>query len=163
MLLPPRLWRIEPDVEHAADSVALAQDLRRYVRDGPLTTILITIDGHQRAYLQSPGCAGCRQGRCDPGCRIQLLRRVLRADHAVDDLLPVAYGLTTRPYRRLALALPGRAARPLDESLITRYQEARLAVVWQMFAGRSVAGASLAVGMDGPDPALVLRSSGWRV
>jgi len=93
---------------------------------------------------------------------MQLLRRMLIANHVATDMRPIPLGLTPRPYTRLVLAIPGPHAQTLDAALLAPWPEARLWASWRIGFGRQIVGAVLAVGAAGPDPLAMLRARGWR-
>lgn len=155
------LWRIEPSPTGICIGPTLAEDLALHLRYAPLTTVLAQIGSQQQAYVSTPGCAGCGHRRCTPDCRMNLLRRMLLADHVAADLRPIPLGLSARPYTRLVLAVPGPQARPLDADVLTPWRDARVWAVWRMVLGQQVVGAALAVGAEGPEPLTALRERGW--
>jgi hypothetical protein len=91
-----------------------------------------------------------------------LLRRTLIASGVASDLRPVMRGLARRGYRRLAVATPSPAARPLGADLLVSTPEARLWITWASSRRWLRASAVLAVGLEGPDPAALLAEAGWR-
>lgn len=161
----PTLWRINgasPDLA-LADPEALPTGLRRHLRTAWLTICLVQIHTRQQVYVALAGCPGCAHDRCEAGCRVEALRRTLRAAAHPLSLGPVRRGLAERPYTRRAVAIPTRRARPLDPTMLQPWAEARLTVTLRPGPrGRLLAGATLHVGTDGPDPAAVLRQLGWR-
>jgi hypothetical protein len=92
---------------------------------------------------------------------MQLLRRLLIANQAATDMLPVPLGLSARPYTRLVLAMPGSQAQTLAAPLLTDWPEARLWISWRTITGRRIVGAAMAVGATGPDPRATLHAHGW--
>jgi hypothetical protein len=154
------LYSIIPSAEPIAPT--LGTDLALHIRYAPLTTIAIQIGTQQQTYLSTPTCAGCKHRRCTPDCRVQLLRRMLRANGVARDLRPVPHGIQARAYTRLTLAVPGKQAHILDGSLLRPWRDARLWTTWRTVAGRRMVGLALAVGADGPEPASILRELGWR-
>jgi hypothetical protein len=155
------LWRLEPHPLSRMPHPALANDLHVHLRYAPLMTVLMQIGSRQQSYIQTSGCPGCRHQRCHPDCRMQLLKRLLVADQVARDVRPIPLGLAIRPYTRMVLALPGPHAHMLDGQQLHPWRDARLWAVWRMVTGRIVVGVALAVGADGPDPLLLLRSHGW--
>ncbi|HEU5085964.1 MAG TPA: hypothetical protein VFT99_00920 [Roseiflexaceae bacterium] len=156
-------WKIEHD-EHAlarSDAAALAHSLRRHVRHTSLVSMVIRIGLRSQAYVAGNECPGCRQGRCMPGCHAELLRRVLASGGLRMAAQPLHHTLAQRPYRRFTLARPARLPQPLAADLVSTWPEARLQVRWQEHNNRLAAGALLAVGDKGPEPAAVLRAAGW--
>lgn len=133
-----------------------------HLAHAPLHTLLIQIAGQQRAYVALDGCDGCLRGRCAPGCRVELLRRLVRAAFDGARLEPVSRGLATRAYCQVALAVPRPLAMPLDGDVLAPWASARLAVRWQGGArGDIVASAVLAAEDAGPSPAARLKAYGW--
>jgi hypothetical protein len=156
------LWCLEgATTATLAQPTRLEQGLRLHVEHTTLTTILMQIGGQQQAYISAAGCEGCAYERCVPGCYVELLRRLLRACFDACTLRAIPGGLAKRPYHRAALAWPTTKAEPLMSVPLTPWPEARLIVQWSG-RRRQVAAALLAVGADGPDPALALRAAGWQ-
>jgi hypothetical protein len=136
--------------------------LRLHLEHTDLATILMQIGGQQHAYISAAGCEGCAYERCVPGCYVELLRRLLRACFDTCTLRAIPGGLTKRPYHRAAIAWPTTKADPLIGVPLAPWPEARLVVHWRGRRRQVLAAALLAVGEDGPDPALFLRAAGWR-
>ena len=157
------LWCLEgATTATLAQPTRLEQGLRLHVEHTELTTILMQIGGQQHAYISAAGCEGCAYERCVPGCYVELLRRLLRACFDACTLRSVPGGLAKRPYRRAALAWPTAAAKPLADLSLASWPEARLIVHWRGRRRQVLAAALLAVGAEGPDPALALRAEGWQ-
>lgn len=154
------LWHLDPGDPHPPIPGELGEDLATHLRYASLSTAVAQVGGRQQAYLCGAGCAGCSGHRCEAGCRMALLRRVLGAHGVMRQLRRVPAGLAERPYRRVALAIPGRRALPLASELLRPWGEARLWVTWRQLGRWRWAGAALAVG-DGDDPAVALRAAGW--
>ncbi|NTV65694.1 MAG: hypothetical protein HGA65_19475, partial [Oscillochloris sp.] len=155
-----QLWRLDGALPpHPA---VLTDGLRLHLAHAPLTTVLVQIGDRRQSYVALAGCAGCTYDRCAPGCRVELLRRLLQQIAPAVCLHRVARGLATRPYTRVVLATPGSRPQPLDAALLAAWPEARLILTWRSARGRLAVGALLAVGADGPSPAVVLRGRGWR-
>jgi hypothetical protein len=77
--MPQLRWRLEgATTEFLPDAAGLAAGLRLHLAHAPLTSTLVQIGDPQRAYVALDGCGGCLRGRCEPGCRVELLRRLLR-------------------------------------------------------------------------------------
>jgi hypothetical protein len=157
------LWRLDG----ASDASLVQPDrlergLRLHLGHTELTTVLMQIGAQQQGYISLSGCEGCAQGRCMPGCYVELLRRLLRVCFDSCTLRPVAGGLAKRPYRRAALAWPTAKAESLACLSLAVWPEARLVVQWRGMHQQIACAAMLAVGADGPDPAQALRSSGWK-
>src|SRR5262245_54717436 len=109
------LWRLEGAIPEALrDPERLADGLRLHLAHAGLITVLMQIGERQQAYVVLAGCAGCAYGRCEPGCYVDLLRRLLQACFTSCDLHPVRDGLAQRPYERAILIVPSKDARPLD-------------------------------------------------
>ena len=126
MMAAPMLWKLQyASAETFGNAGTFADALRqhlRYTRAG-LLSVLQQIDQEQSAYLMEVGCTGCTLGdpaggSCVPGCRVDLLRRVLSTGYAESALALVRRGLLERPYTRTAIAWPGARARPLDASVL---------------------------------------------
>lgn len=159
------LWRLNGAAPGLAlaDPEALPTGLRRHLRTAWLVTCLVQIRSRQQAYVGLVGCPGCAHGRCEAGCRVESLRRTLRAAAHPLALSPVRRGLAARPYTRHIVATPTRHARPLPPAVLLPWAEARLTVTLRPGPrGRLLVGAALSVGADGPDPAATLRHLGWR-
>ena len=155
------LWRLDGATVPLAQPDRLEQGLRLHLQHAELTAVLMRIGDQQQAYVALRGCAGCVQGRCVPGCYVELLRRLLRACDA-GTLHAVAGGLATRPYRRVALAWPTAKAQPLECLSLAPWPEARISIHWRGGSQQIACTALLAVGADGPEPAEALRAAGWR-
>lgn len=161
--MPFTLLRLEgATLERLRDPERLAAGLLLHLAHAPLHTLLIQIEGAQRAYVALDGCDGCQRGRCAPGCRVELLRRLVRAAFDSGRLEPVPRGLATRAYRQVGLAVPRPLAMPLDGDVLAPWASARLAVRWQAGAhGDIVASAVLAAEEADPSPAAQLKAYGW--
>ncbi|NNJ12917.1 hypothetical protein EKD04_021550 [Chloroflexales bacterium ZM16-3] len=155
-----QLWRLDGALP--PDTIALTEGLRLHLAHAPLTTVLVQIGDRRQSYVTLPGCDGCQHDRCEPGCRTEMLRRLLHQAAPGLTLKPVMRGLATRPYTRVVLATPGPRPQLLDAELMAQWPEARLALSWRSQRGRLHAGALLAVGADGPSPAVALHSRRWR-
>jgi hypothetical protein len=162
------LWRLNglPVDRDLAAADALVTGLQRHLRTAWLISCLVQIQDRQQAYLSLVGCAGCMSERCEPGCRVEALRRTLRAVAPSLALSAVRRGLTPRPYTRAARAIPTRQAQPLTGNILHAWADARLIVTLRpggMIGSAPLAtGAALYVGADGPDPAPLLQTHGWR-
>jgi hypothetical protein len=161
--MPTTLWRLEgATTEFLHDATGLAAGLRLHLAHAPLTSTLVQIGDVQRAYVALDGCGGCLRGRCEPGCRVELLRRLLRASLDGATLQAVLRGLAARLYTRVALAWPGRNAHPLAGDILAAWEEARLSIHWQRGPRATItASALLANGAGEGDPARVLAEHGW--
>ena len=140
----------------------LEQGVRLHIAHNELTTVLMQIGTQQQGYVGLEGCDGCGYGRCRPGCYVELLRRLLRVCFDGGALRAVAGGLARRPYQRVALAWPTAKTAPLTDLSLAPWSEARLIVQWRGTAEQIACAALLAVGGDGPEPAVALRRAGWR-
>ena len=161
--MPRMLWCLEGATAAALVQPArLEQGLRLHITHTELTTVLMQIGDHQQAYVAIQGCEGCGHGRCVPGCYVELLRRLLQVCFDACTLRAVASGLATRPYRRTVLAWPTAKAEPLASMSLASWSEARLIVHWRGTPRQISSAALLAVGADGPDPAVALRAAGWQ-
>lgn len=162
-------WRISDAAALAGGDLAtLATGLRHHLAVADLHSALVQIGDRQQAYVSLSGCPGCAAGRCVEGCRVDLLRRALRAagGRAVA-LEPVAEGLNPLGYRSFLWAWPARRdATPLCGELLAGWQRARLVVHWHALPQRRLwASALLALGgeVDGPPLAPRLAEAGWSV
>lgn len=141
---------------------ALAEGLRLHLQHTPMDTVLMRIGARQQSYVALNGCAGCPWERCEPGCRVELLRRLLAERAPTLRLEPIRGELAPRPYTRVALAIP-RGDRPLSGAMLQNWPEARLVVRWRPgHKGRLTAAALLLAGAEGADPSAALRAQGWR-
>lgn len=157
------LWRLDgANAATLAEPVRLAQGLRLHLEHTELTTVLMQLGDQQQAYIGATGCEGCAHGRCTPGCYVELLRRLLRACFDASTLCAVAGGLARRPYRRIALAWPTAQTEPLTSLRLAAWPDARLIVHWCGSKRGIACAALLAVGLDGPDPAAMLRTAHWQ-
>jgi hypothetical protein len=161
--MPLTLWRLEgATTEFLPDATGLAAGLRLHLAHAPLTSTLVQIGDVQRAYVALDGCGGCLRGRCEPGCRVELLRRLLRASLDGATLQTVPRGLAACPYARVALAWPGRNARPPAGAILAAWEEARLSIHWQRGPRATITvSALLATGVGEGDPARILTELGW--
>lgn len=156
-------WRLEGATTNSIrDANGLAAGLQLHLAHASLSSTLMKIGDQQRAYVALSGCDGCRHGRCEPGCRVELFRRLLRATLRDTTLLPVAQGLAMRPYRRLALAWPGTQAQPIDGHVLTPWDEARLTLFWRRDGQHTIAASALlAAGIGDPHPVRLFADRGW--
>jgi hypothetical protein len=163
----PTLWRINSSTpaQQPLALEALRTGLRRHLGAAWLVTCLVQIGERQQAYVGLEGCPGCLSSRCEAGCRVEALRRTLRAASSALTLSAVRRGLAERPYTRAVVALPTRRAEPLTGDLLQPWPEARLTITLRpglLGASGLAAGATLHVGEGGPDPAATLQLRGWR-
>lgn len=159
------LWRIDGVSVDAPLNrpEALTTGLMRHLRTSGLVSSLVQIRDRQQAYVSLSGCVGCAHGRCEVGCRVEALRRTLRAAHPMITLTAVPRGMARRPYTRLAVAVPTAQAQPLTGELLHEWAEARLTVAFVPTPWRQLAaGAALYVGAEGASPLARLRTLGWR-
>ncbi len=120
------LWKLHnASADTFANAATFAEALRQHLRYTPagLTSVLLQIGAEQSAYLIQPGCSGCALGApagasCVPGCRVDLLRRVLATGYAESGLALVRRGLLERPYTRAVIGWPSADAKPLDASVL---------------------------------------------
>ena len=162
--LTRRLWRLTyAHGEPLTRPEMLTAGLQLHARYATLDSLLVRIGTEQQRYLMLMGCGGCTQERCEPGCRVELLRRMLGRHAPHLRLQIVAGGLAPRPYSRAALAFPGSGA-TLPVDLLRPWSEARLLVSWRPGRGDSamMVALLLLVGADGPDPRQAIRELGWR-
>ena len=164
----PMLWKLQYAAPDRFTNVsAFATALRQHLQFTPtgLTSVLQQIDDEQSAYLIQAGCTGCVHDRCVPGCRVELLRRVLQVGYAESQLTPVRRGLVERPYTRMVMGWPTVHAKPLDASVLQGWQDARLQLRWRGRSstdGRLRASVVLTVGDGADDPRERLDAVGWR-
>ena len=158
-----QLWRLETSGESGPiDQARLTEGLRLHLRYVPLTTVLVRIGQGQQAYLVLAGCDGCARERCQPGCRVELLRRLFNQAVPHLRLHLIARGLALRPYTTGVLAVPGRRPQPLDGTMLAPWDEARLVVGWQQQGLHLRTGALLAVAAGETNPVAALRDRGWQ-
>lgn len=159
--MPRPLWQVTATHQTLLDHVVITRGLRQHLHHASLTTVLVQIGAVQRAYVALAGCGACPDQPCLPGCRAALLDRTLQAAGA-GALRPVSHGLAARPYQRVALAVPGRAASPLDHTLLNGCNDARLTLHWATWRGWITAVALLADAAPDADVAETFRCWGWR-
>lgn len=162
-----RLWALDGHLlTDPTAQATLTTSLQRLSQVAHLHLVLIK-RGHQaRSYLATEGCPGCLHGRCEVGCRTDLLTRVLRQTAPQVTLRHVPLGLIARPYARRWLAWPTTAAQPLTADLLTGMAEARLILHWQpplLPRQPATLCALLLTGADSADGAARLRTCGWQV
>jgi hypothetical protein len=152
------LWRVQVNrPDPISDQERLQAGLGLHLAHAPLTSVLVQIGTEQQSYVAIPGCPGCRNDRCVIGCHSAMLKRLLVGTAPGLTLRPVTTGLSLRPYRRVIVtSFQGLHALPAA-TLLARWREARLQIGWRWCQKRAILGALLAVGSDGPDPAVVLR------
>lgn len=159
-----QLWRLcatEPQAS-PTEPEELAAGLQLHVAHGALDSVVMRIGAQQQYYVVIHGCGGCTWGRCEPGCRVEMFRRLLLRHAPMLTLQHSGGGLATRPYTRAVVALPTRRAQ-LHRELIAPWPEARLVVSWRRGKRHPVqASALLIVGAEGPSPSKVLRGYGWQ-
>lgn len=141
-----------------------ASGLQLHLQHAPLTAITMRIGAQQQSYVALDGCGACLRNACRVGCRVALLRRLITGCFAGGSLRTVAapQGLATRPYTRVVLARPCRESEPLQATLLASWEEARLSAHWQSQRRDLTVATLLAVGQEGPDPAVMLRAVGWK-
>lgn len=163
----PSTWtllRIGETTPYDLDQGALVAGLRNHMAHDGLASCLVQIGAAQRAYVALQGCPGCATGRCSVGCRVELLRRTLRAALGEQvTLTPVKRGLDPLGYRRMLWAWPmSPSAQPLSGELLAGWPRARMAVHWRRGGARRQVSALVCLGgTDGPDMAARLRAHGW--
>jgi hypothetical protein len=156
------LWRLDgATAATLAEPERLVQGLRLHLEHTELITVLMQLGDQQHAYIGAAGCEGCAHGRCTAGCYVELMRRLLRACFDACTLRVVTGGLATRPYRRVVLAWPTAQAEPLAGVRLAAWPDARLIIHWRGTQRQIACAALLAVGSDGPNPAVTLRAAGW--
>lgn len=159
-----QLWRLcDTELQTSLiEPAELAAGLQLHIAHAALDSVVMRIGTAQQRYLVMTSCAGCAHGRCVPGCRVEMFRRLLLRHTPALTLQHIAGGLATRPYTRVVIALPARRVQ-LHSDLLTPWPEARLVVSWRRGKRSAVlASALLIVGPEGPDPGPVLREYGWQ-
>jgi hypothetical protein len=166
---PATLWRISIATEEPITKPdALATGLRRHLAVAPLRAAIVQIGDRQQAYITLEGCPGCAYGRCVEGCRVESLRRTLRAAAGPNIAITlVRSGLTQRPYtRRYALRLlPGftGVAPALAGTMLHHWPDARLMVAWEgIVKEQPTFTAWLHLGNKGPEPQATFAEFGWQ-
>lgn len=159
-----QLWRLcatEPQAP-LTEPAELAAGLQLHVIHAALDSVVMRIGAQQQHYVVMHGCGGCTRGRCEPGCRVEMFRRLLLRHAPTLTLQHIAGGLATRPYTRAVVAFPTRKAQ-LHRALLAPWPEARLAVSWRRGKGQPFqASALLMVGAEGPSPSKLFREHGWQ-
>lgn len=136
---------------------------RLHVAHTDLLSIIMQIGEQQQAYISTVGCEGCRQGRHQPGCYLELLRRLLVATYdPKSDVRLISSGLARCSYRYICFAQPTRHSVPFTSAALTRWREARVAVHWHCGPRGLSTAALLAVGEE-PNPAILFQEYGWSV
>jgi hypothetical protein len=166
---PVTLWRISNSSWITADSIvdapSLALGLRAHLLGDELCSAVVQIGPGQRGYLALHGCEGCAHSRCLPGCRVELMRRTLRATMGEGTQLTIVRrGLDPLGYQRFLWAWPlKRDAQPLSGEVLAGWPRARMVARWCAGQERWDVGAVIALGGEaaGPDVAPRLRECGW--
>lgn len=159
------LWRLNDAAEAtltAGDK--LKRGLRTHLLHAPLRTTLMQIGLSQQSYVSVAPCTGCVQNRCEAGCPVELLRRLLHATFDGATLTLVKRGLSDRAYTRAFQLWPQVDALPLDGTLLHHWSEAQLSLDWRRVAVTTKplrARALLLTSADGPDPLPLLRARHW--
>lgn len=163
----PSTWtllRIGAATAQEPDRDALVAGLRNHLAHDALASCLVQVGAAQRAYVALQGCPGCTTGRCSVGCRVELLRRTLRA--ALGEqvaLIPIRRGLDSSCYRHILWAWPmSPSAEPVGGEILTGWPRARVALRWRQGGARRRVSALVCLGgAGGPDVAARLRAHGW--
>lgn len=155
------LWRLQGVFTLPSDLTRFDAGLRLHLEHTDLTTIIAQIGNEQRAYVSGSGCAGCQRGRCLPGCRAELLRRMLRATVGEIDLSLVSAGLAAGRYTQAVLARPTPESRPISGADLGGWEDARLIAYWPQTTRGAVATVALLAASDGPDLATLVQEHRW--
>lgn len=163
------LWRVALTADQpVARPDQLVLGLRRHLAVASLRAAVVQIGERQQAYIALDGCSGCAHGRCVEGCRVEALRRTLRAACGSSVALSlVKTGLSPRPYTRRYVLRP-MAARsedvvPLSGAYLRAWPEARLTVAWNAAQkGVPSCAVTLHLGELGPEPSHELAALGWQ-
>jgi hypothetical protein len=159
----PISWRLKWDA--GIDRAKLDTGIARHLAVAPLQTMLVQRAGVQRSYLLAPGCASCSggQGRCVPGCYVQLMQRLARASGG-PRLERINQRLRAVRIVEALWLMPTPAATPLDATLLPQYADGALVVNARPTSnGTTDARALLLCSRDLPEAILQLRERGWRV
>lgn len=163
------LWRVALTADQpVARPDQLVLGLRRHLAVASLRAAVVQIGERQQAYIALDGCSGCAHGRCVEGCRVEALRRTLRAACGSSVALSlVKTGLSPRPYtRRYVLRpMPARSedVAPLSGAHLRAWPEARLTVAWNAAQkGVPSCAVTLHLGELGPEPSQELAALGWQ-
>lgn len=168
--MPPfTLWRISNTswitTGSVVDAHSLALGLRAHLLGDELCSAVVQIGAGQRGYLALHSCEGCAHNRCLPGCRVELMRRTLRATMGEDtQLTMVRRGLDPLGYQRFLWAWPSKKdAQPLSGKVLAGWPRARMIARWYPGQDRWDVGAVIALGGEaaGPDVAPRLRERSW--
>ena len=164
MSMTAMLWKLHDVCADVSAARAMRGALTQHLMFTPagLTSVLVQIGAEQAAYVLASGCAGCPNDQCVAGCRMDLLRRVVKASHPGSGLTLVRRGLLARPYARAVMAWPTSNADVLDADLLAGWSHARLLQHWRGGRGVQSTAVLLAVSADGDDPGGRLRTRGWK-
>jgi hypothetical protein len=168
MVGAPMLWNLKNATPDSLTNVGeLAAALRQHLHYTPrgLSSVLLQIDQEQSAYVIQAGCPGCALDRCLPGCRVDLLRRVIGTGYPGSLLSSVTRGLLPRPYTRVVIGWPGPNAQVLDASVLQGWKDARLTLQWRSCTRPKpglYASVVLCVGEGADDPLERLHAVGWQ-
>jgi hypothetical protein len=157
------LWRIQlANQSNSSDLEKLRVGLQRHLTFAQLSLILLKSGAQQQAYLDIAGCAKCKTGSCEPGCRVQLARRWLRASQLVDDLELIQHGLLARNYTQAVVAWPfGNQTQALDATFLEQWSEVRLVLGWQRGSAKVARASVLLLASAERSAVQLLRQLGW--
>lgn len=168
--MPPfTLWRLSNTswltTASVVDTHSLALGLRAHLLGDALCSAVVQIGAGQRGYLALRGCEGCAHSRCLPGCRVELMRRTLRATMGEHTRLTMLHrGLDPFGYQHFLWTWPAKKdAQPLSGEVLAGWPRARMIARWQPGQEQWDVGAVLALGGEtaGPDVAPRLQAYGW--
>lgn len=168
MAAHPTLYRLNgiADLDTPSDLEALGRGLRHHLAHDAITSIVVRIGVAQRAYVALTGCPGCATGRCERGCRVQLLGRTLRAAFGeAASLTLIRRGLEPSGYQHSLWAWPLPGAVPFAGELLAGWPRARVVLTWHPGTKRLPLSALITLGGADTDAGLALaprlRAQGW--
>lgn len=163
--MPQLLWRItgmpaNPNLD------AWHQGLTLHLLFQPITLVIARRDGQTRRYLALTGCPDCRSDGCERVCHRMLFEQLVRTTLPGVTLVPTPRLVSHASEAQRLAATPRRSdARLLDAAFLEQWTEGRLVITVSRLQARPQpirVGALIAVGSEGPRPALALRSHGWQ-
>lgn len=163
--MPQLLWRI---TGMPANPIldAWHQGLTLHLLFQPITLVIARRDGQTRRYLALAGCPDCRPDGCERVCHRMLFEQLVRTTLPGVTLVPTPRLVSRASEAQRLAATPRRSdARLLDAAFLEQWAEGRLVITVSRLQARPQpvrVGALIAVGGEGPNPALALQSHGWQ-